>query len=55
MASTANAVLTMILFFGAEFTRVYAGRHGRRIMPSEFAVSVANDAGKTDKPAKPLN
>lgn len=33
----------MILFFGAEFTRVYARRHGRRISPSEFAVSTASE------------
>jgi membrane protein len=31
----------MILFFGAEFTRVYANRYGHRIKPSEFAVSTA--------------
>lgn len=32
----------MILFFGAEFTRVYADRRGHHIKPSEFAVSTAN-------------
>ena len=39
----------MILFFGAEFTRVYARRHGRRIMPSEFAVSTASEPARSDK------
>lgn len=29
----------MILFFGAEFTRIYAERYGTRIIPSEYAVS----------------
>ncbi|HSX84087.1 MAG TPA: YihY/virulence factor BrkB family protein [Cellvibrio sp.] len=39
----------MILFFGAEFTRVYARRHGRRIMPSEFAVSTASEPARSEK------
>jgi membrane protein len=29
----------LILLFGAEFTQVYARRHGRRVMPTEGAVS----------------
>jgi membrane protein len=32
-----------ILFFGAEFTQVYAGRYGSRIKPSEGAVGVTEE------------
>ena len=39
----------MILFFGAEFTRVYARHHGRRIVPSDYAVSTAAGAKRPDK------
>ncbi|MGM8228095.1 YihY/virulence factor BrkB family protein [Cellvibrio sp. ARAG 10.3] len=38
----------MILFFGAEFTRVYARHHGRRIVPSDYAVSTAAEAKHPD-------
>lgn len=31
----------LILLFGAEFTRVYSNRYGRRIQPAEFAESTA--------------
>lgn len=31
----------LIILFGAEFTRVYANRHGGKIKPSEFAVSTS--------------
>lgn len=31
----------MILFYGAEFTRIYADRYGHEIRPAEFAVSTA--------------
>lgn len=34
----------MILFFGAEFTRVYARHHGRHIVPSDYAVSTAAES-----------
>lgn len=34
----------MILFFGAEFTRVYARHHGRQIVPSDYAVSTAAES-----------
>ena len=37
----------MILFFGAEFTRVYSKRCHRHIKPSEFAVSTKNKNPKT--------
>lgn len=43
----------MILFFGAEFTRVYANRCGHRIKPAEFAVSTAA-AAAVRKRAKEL-
>jgi hypothetical protein len=33
-----------ILFFGAEFTQVYARRYGSRIVPSEGAVPLTEDA-----------
>lgn len=33
-----------ILFFGAEFTQVYAGRHGSRIRPEEDAVALSEEA-----------
>lgn len=33
----------LILFFGAEFTQVYARRFGRRIQPGEFAVPVTEE------------
>lgn len=33
----------MILLFGAEFTQVYAKRHGRKIMPTDTAVSTAGE------------
>jgi hypothetical protein len=33
-----------ILFFGAEFTQVYARRYGSRIVPSEGAVAVTEEA-----------
>lgn len=33
-----------ILFFGAEFTQVYARRYGSRIVPAEGAVSVSEEA-----------
>lgn len=32
----------LILLFGAEFTRIYADRHGTQIKPLEFAVSTAD-------------
>jgi membrane protein len=34
----------MILFFGAEFTWVYANRYGSRVMPAEHAVSLSVQA-----------
>src|SRR3954469_13576041 len=33
-----------ILFFGAEFTQVYARRYGSRIVPSEGAVALTEEA-----------
>lgn len=33
-----------ILFFGAEFTQVYARRYGSQIVPNKYAVSVTKDA-----------
>ncbi|HTF84440.1 MAG TPA: YihY/virulence factor BrkB family protein [Cellvibrio sp.] len=39
----------MILFFGAEFTRVYARHHGRQIVPSDYAVSTAAESKQPDK------
>jgi membrane protein len=33
-----------IVFFGAEFTQVYANRYGRRIVPSANAMPVTEDA-----------
>jgi membrane protein len=37
-----------ILFFGAEFTQVYARRHGELILPSDHAISLADE-----RPASP--
>jgi membrane protein len=31
---------SQILLFGAEFTKAYATRHGRQIMPTENAISL---------------
>lgn len=36
----------LILLFGAEFTRVYAHKHGREVEPSEVAVSTSGDDKK---------
>jgi membrane protein len=33
----------LILLFGAEFTRIYADRHGTRVKPLEFAVSTTGE------------
>ncbi len=33
-----------ILFFGAEFTQVYARKYGSRIVPADYAVSVTEEA-----------
>ena len=41
----------LILLFGAEFTRVYANRYGRKVKPSEFAESTAG----SPKERKPDN
>jgi uncharacterized BrkB/YihY/UPF0761 family membrane protein len=38
----------LILLFGAEFTQVYADRHGRKILPTDVAVSTE---GETDNGA----
>jgi membrane protein len=35
---------SQILFFGAEFTQVYARRYGSRIVPSEHAVALTEEA-----------
>lgn len=32
-----------ILFFGAEFTQVYANRYGSRIVPTENAIAVGDE------------
>jgi hypothetical protein len=34
----------MILFFGAEFTKVYARAHGHKLEPSEYAVPLTEEA-----------
>jgi membrane protein len=36
-----------ILFFGAEFTQVYARRHGTQILPSDNAVSLRDEPART--------
>lgn len=36
----------MILFYGAEFTRVYATRHGKKVVPAETAVIAKDDKPK---------
>jgi membrane protein len=42
-----------ILFFGAEFTQVYARKYGTRMTPSEDAVPVSEEArGKEGRPRK---
>lgn len=44
----------LIVLFGAEFTRIYADRHGTKIKPLEFAVStsaVENSEGHVDPAA----
>lgn len=40
---------SLILLFGAEFTRVYSNRYGAKIQPSEFAESTAQDRGSQDQ------
>jgi len=32
----------MILYFGAEFTKVYARKHGEKIIPNEYSVQTQN-------------
>jgi membrane protein len=32
---------SIILYFGAEFTKVYANRHGKKITPNEYSVTVS--------------
>jgi membrane protein len=32
----------IILYFGAEFTKVYANRHGKKIVPNEYSVQIIN-------------
>ena len=50
---------SIILFFGAEFTQVYARRTGSRIVPSEYAVPISDEqraqeglSGKKMEPGK---
>lgn len=43
---------SLILFFGAEFTQVYARRHGSRIRPAAYAVHTEG-APRPDEPAAP--
>ncbi len=40
----------IILYFGAEFTKVYANEYGGKIRPSQFAVFVETREIETDKP-----
>ena len=37
---------SMILYFGAEFTRVYANRYGSKVTPAEGAVPLPSPEGK---------
>lgn len=41
----------LIVLFGAEFTRIYADRHGERIKPLEFAVSTSMSTSDSTDPA----
>lgn len=43
-----------ILFFGAEFTQVYARRYGSRIVPADYAVSL-NETNKENKKTRREN
>ena len=42
---------SQILFLGAEFTQVYAGRYGSNIRPSKHAVPVVRREGGGETPA----
>jgi membrane protein len=39
----------MILYFGAEFTKVYAHNHGQKIIPNEYSVRVMNQKTGDEK------
>jgi membrane protein len=43
---------SQILFFGAEFTQVYARRHGEHILPADNAISVREDRPAGSEPGK---
>ncbi len=42
----------IILFYGAEFTQVYAQRYGTAIQPNDYAVFVVNNEIESKKPEK---
>ncbi|HEX3556337.1 MAG TPA: YihY/virulence factor BrkB family protein [Thermoanaerobaculia bacterium] len=43
---------SQILFFGAEFTKVYASRHGSHVTPEEHAVPVVQEKREVSKPGE---
>src|SRR5678816_3884746 len=45
---------SQILFFGAEFTQVYANRYGTRIVPADNAEAIAGEAAaRAPRPSRP--
>jgi membrane protein len=44
----------IILYFGAEFTKVYANAHGNKIIPNGYAVAIRLKVVELKKNAKEL-
>jgi len=40
----------IILYFGAEFTKVYANMHGQKIIPNEYSVSIVKFTTEKEVP-----
>jgi membrane protein len=40
----------IILYFGAEFTKVYAHNHGQKIIPNDYAVAIQKEIFEIDEP-----
>jgi membrane protein len=43
---------SQILFFGAEFTKIYASRHGSHVAPEEHAVPVVQEKREASRPGE---
>ena len=44
---------SILMLFGAEFTKVWADSHGRAIKPEKGAISTANGGGNTPRDDQP--